>query len=123
MTGLEPRSTIPQYFRDLYGTPPEIESKIHRDHERILAAGYDGHLFYVEADDVQAGLDYIEAFLKAGDTKGVMIGTGLRLIPEQTAVFEKVVDVARRTSPGSVFMFNDGPGGNYDAIMRNKERL
>lgn len=45
------------------------------------------------------------------------------MIPEQTALFEKAVNVARRASPGSVLMYNDGPGGNYDALVRNIQEV
>ena len=123
MTGLRVSGPMLQYFRDLYGTPSEIETKIDADTQRIKASGYDVTLYYMDDEGPQTGLDWLEKNLKDGAFKGVMIGSGLRLIPPQTPLFEKVVNVARRASPGSVVMFNDGPGGNFEAIMRNRESL
>ncbi|KAF2833560.1 hypothetical protein CC86DRAFT_451213 [Ophiobolus disseminans] len=123
IVGLNVQSAIPQYFRDLYGTPSEIKSKIELDNERIKSAGYDVTLKYLTPAETEAGLEWLEATLKNEKFQGVLLGSGLRLVPDQTMLFEKTMDIVRRGAPDSVFMFNDGPGGNYDAILRNEERL
>jgi hypothetical protein len=123
MTGLDVNANIPDYFRSLYGTPAEIKANIDADEKRVTDAGYDVTVYFFDDQDPQAGLDWFEAKLKAVHFDGIMLGVGLRLIPEQTAFYEMVVNVARRVSPASVFLFNEGPGLNYAAIQRNKEIL
>ncbi|KAF1931739.1 uncharacterized protein M421DRAFT_417499 [Didymella exigua CBS 183.55] len=52
-----------------------------------------------------------------------MSGSGLRIVPPQTALFESVADMDRRVSPDAVFMFNSGPGTNWEVRQRNLKRL
>jgi hypothetical protein len=123
IAGLQVHATIPPYFRTLYGTPTEIANKIDADKARVEAAGYHVTTYYMDDGDPQTGLTWLTEKLQAEKFDGVMIGSGLRLIPEQTELFENVVDVVRRLSPGSVMMFNDGPGGNWEALRRNEGAL
>lgn len=99
LTGLNVQADIPSYFRTLYGTPAEIKSKIDADTQRIRDAGYGVTLYYMDDQDPQKGLDWLTATLRAESFKGIMVGSGLRLVPPQTELFEKVVDVCRRESP------------------------
>jgi hypothetical protein len=124
LTGLIPNSdNVPQYFRDLYGTASEIEIKIQADTANIKSAGYDVTLYYMDDRDPQKGLKWLEDKLNAEKFDGITIGSGLRLVPTQTDLFESVVDVCRRLAQDSVYMFNDGPGTNHEAVKRNLGRL
>jgi hypothetical protein len=124
LTGLIPSSdNVPQYFRDLYGTASEIEAKIQADIVKIKSAGYDVTLYYMDDSDPEAGLKWLEDKLHAEKFDGITIGSGLRLVPPQTELFESVVDVCRRLAQDSVYMFNYGPGTNYEAVERNLGRL
>ncbi|CAI6333590.1 unnamed protein product [Periconia digitata] len=125
-TGLTVTSEVDPYFRKLYGTPDQIKAKIDADIENIRAAGFHVELKYVSDASPQAmteSVEWLRNRLRTEKFDGVMIGTGLRLVPEQTALWEEVVNVFIQESPKSVFMFNDGPGRNYWALQRNKERL
>jgi hypothetical protein len=123
VAGLQVHASIAPYFRTLYGTPSEIAAKISADTARIKSAGYDVTVYYMNDDDPQTGLAWLTEKLQAEKFDGVMVGSGLRLVPEQTELFEKVMNVVRRVSPESMLMFNDGPGGNYEALKRNEEVL
>ncbi|KAF1957677.1 hypothetical protein CC80DRAFT_491739 [Byssothecium circinans] len=122
-TGLRVDADCPQYFRDLYGTAAEIESKIDADIVRICDAGYNVTLKYMDDRNPQAGLEWLTNQLRDNLFDGIIIGSGLRYLSPQTKLFEDVVDVCRREAPGSVFMFNDGPGTNFVTLERNLERL
>ncbi|KAJ8117900.1 hypothetical protein OPT61_g996 [Boeremia exigua] len=119
ITGLTVDSEIPPYFRELFGTPDEIQAAIDADEDRIRDAGYDVTSFQVDDADPAAGLQWIEDKLRSEHFDGIMIGSGLRLIPEQTALFEDAVDVCRRVKPDAVLMCNSGPGTNLDTLHRN----
>lgn len=123
ITGLTVQADIPDYFRELFGNPSEIEAKIDADTARIRDAGYDVTLKYMDDGNPKAGLNWLEAKLRIESFHGIMIGSGLRLIPTQTVLFEDVVDVCRKNAPGSVFMFNYGPGTNLETLERNKNKL
>jgi hypothetical protein len=124
-TGLIPSSdNVPQYFRDLYGSASEIDAKIKADIVNIRAVSdYDITLKYLDDNDPEAGIKWLEDKLKAEKFDGITVGSGLRLVPPQTELFETVMDVLRRLAPDSIFMFNYGPGTNSEAVKRNMGRL
>lgn len=123
ITGLTVHADIPEYFRQLFGTPGQIQAAITADENRIRGAGFDVTSFQINDADTEAGLEWIEDKLRAQRFDGLMIGSGLRLIPPQTALFESVVDVCRRLRPDAVLMFNSGPGTNWETLQRNMGRL
>lgn len=51
------------------------------------------------------GLTWLTDTLRKGNYAGVMIGSGLRLIPEQTELFERVVGVVVKEGKGCRVMF------------------
>lgn len=99
LTGLWVQDSVPQYFRDLYGTPSEIQSKVEADAQRIRESGWDVTLYYMRSEDPQAGLDWLAETLRRETFAGIVVGSGLRLVPPQTELFEKVVNVCRVESP------------------------
>ena len=123
ITGLVVHADIPEYFRKLFGTPAQIQAAITADENKIREAGFEVTSFQTNDADTEAGLKWVEEKLRSQHFDGIMIGSGLRLIPRQTALFESVVDVCRRLSLDAVFMFNSGPGTNWETLQRNMDRL
>lgn len=123
ITGLNVHSDIPSYFRELFGTPDQIQAAITADENRIRKSGIDVVSFQINDADAEAGLQWIEDKLCSQHFDGIMIGSGLRLVPPQTALFESVVNVCRRAKPHVLFMFNEGPGTNWDTLQRNMGKL
>lgn len=123
IAGLTVHATIPPYLRTLYGTPSEIQSAITADEHRIRAAGVDVTSYQIDDADAETGLQWVESTLRGERFDGVIVGSGLRLVPDQTALFERVVGVCVREGRGAVLMFNEGPGTNWDALRRNGGRL
>ncbi|KAH7408314.1 hypothetical protein DE146DRAFT_370303 [Phaeosphaeria sp. MPI-PUGE-AT-0046c] len=123
LTGLRTNAPIPDYFRTLYGQPSEISAKIAADAQRLKEAGHDVCEYFLDENDLATGLEWLTTKLRDKRFDGIMIGSGLRLIPEMTSIFEKVVNVVVNEGRGSVLMFNDGPGGNWDAVQRSREKL
>ncbi|KAF2631715.1 hypothetical protein BU25DRAFT_407355 [Macroventuria anomochaeta] len=123
ITGLNVHADIPTSFRELFGTPDEIQAAITADENRIRDVGFDVTSYQIDDTKAEAGLKWVESKLCSEHFDGVMIGSGLRLIPTQTVLFESVVDVCRRIKPDAVFMFNGGPGTNWETLQRNLRRL
>lgn len=123
LTGLRTNAPIPDYFRTLYGTPDEIKAKVAADAQRLKEAGHDVSEFFLDENKLDEGLEWLTTKLRAEQFDGIMVGSGLRLIPEMTAIYELVVNVVATEGKGSVLLFNDGPGGNWDAVQRNRKQL
>lgn len=118
LTGLNVHAEITDYFRQLYGTPEEIQTKIDVDAARLQKAGYRHESYQLDDTDPETGLEWLQDRLGKETYGAIMIGSGLRLIPEQCALFEAVVDVCRRCAPTTPILFNNGPGTSCEAVQR-----
>jgi hypothetical protein len=48
----------------------------------------------------------------------IMIGVGLRVLPERTFLFEKVINLVHQNAPSAKLCFNTHPGNTYEAVQR-----
>lgn len=92
--------------------------------ERIIAAeaamreqGIDLVPCRVTADPDEAAAMVREAAAE-GPFAVAMIGAGVRMAPEQTLLFERLVNVLIETFPGLPMCFNTSPESTVDAIRR-----
>lgn len=89
-----------------------------------------------EAALIEAGFDFVSCQLPAepdeaevklrncvgsGTFDVAMIGAGVRMAPEHTLLFERVVNVLGDVSPGITFCFNTTPEDTADALRRGSE--
>ncbi|KAJ2986434.1 hypothetical protein NUW58_g5032 [Xylaria curta] len=112
LIGFHSDISLPQYFRELFGTAEEIRAKLDADHARIQRAGITPVMFQLNPLEKDAGLRDLEVLLREGEYDAIGIGAGARLHPEHTSVFEAVVNLCRTTTPSVPLMFNDGPDGS-----------
>ncbi|NMN97174.1 hypothetical protein [Antrihabitans stalactiti] len=83
-----------------------------------VAAGFDAVSCLIGTSPDEAEQDIRAAFGR--DRFGlVMIGGGIRLFPENTLLFERIVNVCSAESPGIAFCFNTSPETSLDALRRH----
>ncbi len=83
-----------------------------------IAAGFDAVSCLIGTSPDEAETEIREAF--AGDQFGlVMIGGGIRMVPEYTELFERVINACNAESPGITFCFNTSPETTLDALKRH----
>ncbi|RDI54442.1 hypothetical protein [Nocardia mexicana] len=61
----------------------------------------------------------LESTLTAGDFDCVMIGAGVRAVPENLLLFERVINIVHRLAPKAVISFNSRPGDTVEAARRS----
>jgi hypothetical protein len=66
----------------------------------------------------EAGVEKARQWLEAGRYDAVLIGAGLRLIANNTLLFESIVNAAHATQPGCRFVFNRAAVPTPDDIRR-----
>ncbi|MFE0420092.1 hypothetical protein [Streptomyces tendae] len=69
-------------------------------------------------DRSAAAEEKFRAVVSNGHYDIIVIGGGVRLEPSMTYLFEKLINIARAHSPGSVLCFNTGPDTTVDAVRR-----
>ena len=86
--------------------------------DAVEAAGYDVVRAMIGPEH-EAGVATVRRALTDGGVDVVMIGNGVRGTPENTELFEKLVNVAHDLAPRARFAFNADPGSTLDAVRRN----
>ncbi|MFI6169164.1 hypothetical protein ACIBCN_20460 [Nocardia sp. NPDC051052] len=109
--GLHPKSLDYSQFPDL--DEPKLLARIEIGHAAIRAAGFDAVSCLVGTDPDDAERD-LRAHLAEGPIAVAMIGGAIRMIPEHTLLFERIVNVLS----GTVFCFNTSPETTVDALRR-----
>ncbi|MEU4550010.1 hypothetical protein [Nonomuraea dietziae] len=94
-----------------------LTARIEQGHAALRAAGFDAVRCLVGTDPDEAERAIRER-LPEGPFDMVMIGAGVRMAPEHTFLFERLINVLAATTPGIRFCFNTSPETTIDAIRR-----
>lgn len=102
-------------------TPEDLRERVERGQAEIAAAGVEaGHcLIGFDPDEAEAAIREHYATRAYGLA---MIGGGIRLLPEHTVLFERIVNVLVDLQPGIRMSFNTGPENSMDALRRWLDR-
>ncbi|GAB2898992.1 hypothetical protein [Streptomyces mayteni] len=99
----------------------------HLDAARVRGTGA-----AVRAELAAAGVDVTRCVLGLGETADevvrhaleggefdcVVIGAGVRLVPEHLPLFERVINLVHRLAPGAAICFNSDPSDTVAAVRR-----
>ncbi|MFI1721737.1 hypothetical protein [Streptomyces sp. NPDC020489] len=114
--GLDPR--VLDYSRLPAGIDEEaFTARIEAAHTALREAGFDVRscLIGTAADDAEAA---VREALRA-DTFGLaMIGGGVRMMPEHTVLFERLVNLLVEEAPGIRLCFNSAPENTVETLRR-----
>ncbi|MEV4758881.1 hypothetical protein AB0J86_27815 [Micromonospora sp. NPDC049559] len=94
-----------------------LTARIEQGNAALRAAGFDAVSCLVGADP-EAAAEAVRERVSSEPFELVMIGGGVRMAPEHTLLFERLVNVLVATSPGIRFCFNTSPETTIDAIRR-----
>ena len=105
-----------------YGRYPGLDeatmtARIDAGDAALRAAGFDFVPCRVPAtpDEAEA---VVRACVGSRPFAVVMIGAGVRMAPEHTELFERLVNVINEVAPGISFCFNTSPESTIDALRR-----
>jgi hypothetical protein len=85
--------------------------------EQVRAAGFDAEWCLTDVAWESASAAIAER-LRAHDYAAVMIGAGIRTIPSQFLLFERIVNLVHEAAPGARLCFNTSPESTPDAVLR-----
>lgn len=85
--------------------------------DAVLAAGVDASWCLTDRDPAAAEAA-IAARLAERSYDAVMIGAGVRAVPENLALFERILNLVHAAAPGARICFNTSPDTTLAAIRR-----
>ena len=117
--GLEPsliNFADPAYAAFPGMTADKVMAGLNRDVASLEALGYDAAMCLVDFGETA------EAVLRAALTNNaydcIVIGAGVRLIAQNTPLFEKLVNIVHNHAPAAKLCFNTRPDDTADAVKR-----
>ena len=104
-------------FAQFKGLTRETLAKANSDNVAGLqAAGYDVDNCLI--DFGEAGVEKARSWLSTKRYDAVLIGAGVRLVANNTLLFEAIVNAAHSANPDCRFVFNYSPASTPDDIRR-----
>ena len=117
LVGLDPagldysRAPIPGMTEEILTAALEAENA------KLTTLGYDVRMLYIDTGKTAEAVTR-EALVQ-GHYDCVLIGAGLRLVPDHFLLFEKIVNVVHAHAPVSVrICFNTRPNDTAEAVQR-----
>ncbi len=119
IVGLEP--SLIDFADPAYGAVPGLDAAAVRawleaDEAHLNALGYDAELCLTDFGETAETVLRERLGQKAFDC--IMIGAGVRLIAQNTVLFEKLVNVAHVDAPRAKLCFNTKPTDTAAAVQR-----
>ncbi len=105
-----------------YSKHPDLDeatltARIEQGMGALRAAGFDAVSCPIGTDP-DAAEEFIRERLSEAHFDVVVIGAGVRMAPEHTILFERLINLLAATAPGIRFCFNTSPETTIDAIRR-----
>lgn len=114
--GLHPRAldytTLPDGVDEA-----SLTARIERGNAALREAGFDVVLCQVDTGPDTAE-EQVRAELRRAQFGLAMVGGGIRMVPEHTELFERIVNVLHEVAPRIRLCFNTAPDNTVDALRR-----
>lgn len=97
-------------------TPEKIELGTNATLEQLRAIGYDAETYLIKTG--ASDLSELATQLQETNYDGVVIGNGIRGLPSNFILFEKLVNLVHTNAPESKIIFNSLPTNTDEAVKR-----
>ncbi len=114
LIGLEP--TVVDYTRFPGLNAGKVLAALKADEANLNALGYDAQLCFVDLGET-AETTVVQK-LSEGTFDCVLIGAGIRTVPEHFSLFEQLINVVHQYAPSAKLCFNTNPSDTAKAVQR-----
>ena len=97
-------------------TPEKLKAALEADRAKFEALGYDAELGLI--DSAETSDLTLRKLLKTKRRDCVLIGAGVRTIPEYLQTLERLLNTFHECAPNAKLCFNSGPFDSVDAVQR-----
>ena len=97
-------------------TPEKLTAALEADRNKLNGLGYEANLLFIE--DPETAFSVVKNALDQEKYDCVLIGAGVRTVPEHFIVFERLVNAVHESAPNAKICFNTNPGDTAEAVQR-----
>ncbi|MGV8107770.1 MAG: hypothetical protein ACP5OH_08375 [Nitrososphaerota archaeon] len=94
-----------------------VKAVAQEENNKLTDLGYEPQICFIDLGETAESV--ISDRLSRENFDCIMIGAGVRLVPQHTILFEKLINaVHQKTPPSSKICFNTNPGDSSEAVLR-----
>jgi hypothetical protein len=97
-------------------TPEKLRGALEGDKAKLEQIGYEAELGLIASAETAAAT--LKELLLAKERDCLLIGAGVRTVPEYLQLFEVLVNTFHENAPKAKLCFNSGPFDSADAVQR-----
>lgn len=97
-------------------TPEKLVAALEADRYKLRKLGYEANLLFF--DYAETAFSVVKNALDQENYDCVLIGAGVRTVPEHFIVFERLVDAVHESAPKAKVCFNTNPNDTAEAVQR-----
>jgi hypothetical protein len=94
-----------------------VKAVAQEENNKLTDLGYEPQICFIDLGETAESV--VSGRLSRENFDCIMIGAGVRLVPQHTVLFEKIINaVHQKASPSSKICFNTNPGDSAEAVLR-----
>jgi hypothetical protein len=94
-----------------------VKAVAQEENNKLMDMGYEPQICFIDLGETAESV--VSDRLSRENFDCIMIGAGLRLVPQHTVLFEKIINaVHQKAPPSSKICFNINPGDSAEAVLR-----
>lgn len=94
-----------------------VKAVAQEENNKLTHLGYEPQICFIDLGETAESV--ISDRLSRENFDCIMIGAGVRLVPQHTVLFEKIINaVHQKAPPSSKICFNTNPGDSAEAVLR-----
>ena len=96
--------------------PEKLTAALKADKNKLNELGYEAKLLFI--DDAESAYDVVKHSLVEESYDCVLLGAGVRTVPEHFIVFERLINAVHEFAPKAKICFNTNPKDTAEAVQR-----
>jgi hypothetical protein len=94
-----------------------VKAVAQEENNKLTDLGYEPQICFIDLGETAESV--VSDRLSRENFDCIMIGAGIRLVPQHTVLFEKIINsVHQKAPPSSKICFNTNPGDSAEAVLR-----
>jgi hypothetical protein len=114
--GIDPKLIDPSLFAATGWDSNRVRAAAQDTNKRLMDLGYELQNCLVDLGETAESV--VSDTLSREKFDCIMVGAGVRMLPQHTVVFEKIMNTIHQKAPSSKICFNTNPADTVEAVLR-----
>jgi hypothetical protein len=117
LLGIEPKFIDVNLATSTGWDANRVKAVAQEENNKLTDLGYEPQICFIDLGETAESV--VSDRLSRENFDCIMIGAGVRLVPQHTILFEKLMNaVHQKAPPSSKICFNTNPGDSAEAVLR-----